>query len=338
MDFIKIKGYKSIQDIHLDLQPINILIGANGAGKSNFLSFFEFLNYLQEQKLQEYVARRGGQEKFLFQAEETSNELSAFLSFNNEKNAYSFTLKQGDNAFIFTKETSWFDNNPWQIGHYNTEALIKIKREGRHAYVNDYLNNLKKYHFHDTGKNSPFSKMSHVINDSYFLYEEGQNLAAFLYAIRENNPIHYNRIVKTIQSIAPFFSDFFLHPNQSGYLHLQWKNKHSNFVYGANDLSDGTIRFIALSTLFLQPNLPKSIIIDEPELGLHPTAIAKLAGMVKSAAARNCQIIMATQSIDLINHFNANDIVTVDQINGASQFNRLNEENLSPYAIEKKFN
>lgn len=191
------------------------------------------------------------------------------------------------------------------------------------------MEGLKKYHFHDTGKNSPFNQLSHIENDKYFLYEKGENLAAFLYNIQQNNPIVYNLIVKVIQSIAPFFSDFFLKPNDGANIRLQWQDKYSNFVYGVNDLSDGTIRFIALTILFMQPTLPKTIIIDEPELGLHPFAIAKLAGMIQSAAAKGAQVIIATQSSDLISYFQAEDIIAVDQKNGESQFNRLNAEELA---------
>jgi predicted ATPase len=128
-------------------------------------------------------------------------------------------------------------------------------------------------------------------------------------------------IISTIQSIAPYFLDFELTPNKGSFIELRWKDKYSDTIYGVTDLSDGTIRFIALTVLFLQPNLPDTIIIDEPELGLHPTAISKLAGMIKSASLKGSQVIVATQSTDLISHFSPDDIITVDQIDGCSKFN-----------------
>jgi len=138
-------------------------------------------------------------------------------------------------------------------------------------------------------------------------------------------------IIKTIQSIAPYFLDFFLKPEANGNIKLRWQSKYSSTIYGVNDLSDGTIRFIALTVLFMQPDIPETIIIDEPELGLHPTAIAKLAGLIRSASAKNCQVIIATQSTDLISHFDPEDIITVDQINGESIFERLSSENLKQW-------
>jgi len=137
--------------------------------------------------------------------------------------------------------------------------------------------------------------------------------------------------VKTIKSIAPYFSDFYYQPNQEKQIRLQWTDRYSDVVFGVTDLSDGTLRFIALTVLFMQPKLPSIIIIDEPELGLHPTAIAKLAGMIKSASLKGCQIIIATQSTDLISHFSPEDIITVDQIDGESKFKRLNSDDLKQW-------
>ena len=329
MDYIEIKGYKSIKDARIELRPINILIGANGSGKSNFLSFFEFLNHLYERKLTEYIALNGGEDKFLHHGSKITEQLQATLSFNNQINGYSFTLERGTDGLVFSEEYLLFHSQrSVNIADFKKEANIKITDNYREKYVIGYLTGLKKYHFHDTGKNSPFNKMSHIPNDTYFLYEKGNNLAAFLYDVQTKHPIVYNRIIKTIQSIAPYFSDFYFQPNTEGYLRLLWQDKYSSTVYGATDLSDGTIRFIALAALFLQPNLPQTIIIDEPELGLHPFALSKLAGMIKSAAAEGAQVIVATHSTDLLSYFEPDDIIAVDQKEGASTFNRLKNKEL----------
>ena len=332
MDYIKIKGYKSIKEINLNISPINILIGANGSGKSNFISFFEFLNALQDKRLQEYVALRGGTEKILHKGSENTQIIQFDTSFGNGINGYKATLKLGDENFIFTNEYLVYRGNDGRdISSFGTEARIKSTDNYRARYVINHLNSFRKYHFHDTSKNSPFSQMSNVVNDQYYLYEEGSNLSAFLYSIHENHKVVYSRIIQTIQSIAPYFSDFFFQPNKEGFIRLQWRSKYSSTVYGASDLSDGTIRFIALTVLFMQPKLPSSIIIDEPELGLHPFAISKLAGMIKSVATKNVQVIVATQSADLVNHFLPEDIVTVDLNDGESQFNRLDDNSLKEW-------
>lgn len=331
MNKIDITGYKSIKDLSLKLQPINILIGANGSGKSNFLSFFDFLKQVYNRNLQEFVALKGI-DTFLHKGDKVTEEISTKLYFPNT-NAYSFTIKKGDAGFVFTKEGMWYGYNPYyknpvEIASYGPESTLRNQTMPRADYIRNYLKQLAKYHFHDTGDSSPFNKESNIENDKYYLYEKGSNLGAYLYNIQKEKPVVYNLIVKTIQSIAPYFLDFFFRPESNGNLKLRWQSKHSSTVYGVNDLSDGTIRFIALATLFLQPNLPETIIIDEPELGLHPTAISKLAGLVKSVAAKKCQVIIATQSTDLISHFEPENVITVDQKNGESIFERLDSEKL----------
>jgi predicted ATPase len=330
MNRIDINGYKSIKELSLKLRPINILIGANGSGKSNFLSFFDFLKQVCNRHLQEFVALKGI-DSFLHKGDKVTAEICTKLYFPS--NAYSFTLKKGEAGFIFTEEGMWYDNNPhWQnpveIASFGTESVLRYQTMPRADYIWDYLQQLAKYHFHDTGNNSPFNKESNIDNDKYYLYEDGRNLGAYLYNMQKEKPVVYNLIVKTVQSIAPYFSDFFFRPENNGNLKLRWRSKYSSTVYGVNDLSDGTIRFIALATLFLQLNLPETIIIDEPELGLHPAAIAKIAGLIKSVAAKKCQVIIATQSTDLVSYFEPEDIITVDRKNGESIFERLDSEKL----------
>lgn len=337
MKQIEIHGYKSIKDLVLPLRNINIMIGANGSGKSNLLSFFVFLKSMYNRNLKESVALSGGMDKFLYQGRKMTPEISAKLSFDT--NAYSFTLTAGEDSFIVTKEGLWYGgnpyvNNPIDIASLSDESKLQYSTAPRAGYIRNYLDELKKYHFHDTSKNSPFTKVSNVETGGYYLQSQGENIAAFLYTIHQKAPLNYNLIVRTIQSIAPYFKDFYFRPDENGNLTLKWQDKYSENVYGATDLSDGTLRFVALATLFLQPNLPETIILDEPELGLHPVAIAKLSGLMKSVAEKGCQIIVATQSTDLISHFDAEDIITVDQMDGASVYRRLSTEELGVWLEE----
>ena len=334
MEKIEIKGYKSIKDLSLALNPVNILIGANGSGKSNFLSFFRFLKQIYNQNLREYIALKGA-DSFLHKGEKVTEAISSKLQFRDTI-FYSFKLKKGENGFVFVNEGVWRNREPFfqeneDITNFGPESELRASTLPDVYNVGQFFEQLAIYHFHDTGENSPFNKESNIENDKYFLYEKGENLTAFLYNIQKENRAVYNLILKTIQSIAPFFLDFFFRPESNGNLKLRWQSKYSSTVYGVNDLSDGTIRFIALVVLFLQPTLPQTIVIDEPELGLHPMAVAKLAGLVKSAAAKGCQVIMATQSTDLISHFEPEDIVTVDQVNGESVFERLDSGKLKDW-------
>lgn len=329
MDYIDIRGYKSIRSVHLNLNPINILIGANGAGKSNFISFFSFLKTAYDQQLQNFVAKKGGVDKFLYNGRKQTERIYTHLQFKDY--FYEFRLGYGEAGFLVEDEKVGLGHQ-FDIVEYSPtkELSIKTFTGEKGDLIRRYLNGLKVYHFHETGEKSPFNTDCRV-DDNFVLQSHGGNLAAILYQLQQNDPIVYNRIVKVIQSIAPYFLDFDLRPNTGGseYIRLAWRDKYSENRYGATDFSDGTIRFIALVSLFLQPNPPAVIIIDEPELGLHPFALSKLAGLVQSAASRNTQVILSTQSVELVNCFNPEDVIAVDNKEGESFFNRLDKEELS---------
>lgn len=333
MDSITVKGYKSFKDITVPLKPINILIGSNGAGKSNFLSLFALLGNAYNGLLARSVALSGGVDKLFHKGRKITDKISIEVQEGN--NFYGLDLMEADGTLIVEKEKLGYSSMPgkWtyiDIASFKPEtALREYHGLSRGNYIKKYISQIKKFHFHDTGYTSPFTGESNIVNDSYYLYSQGGNLAAFLYGIMKSHAMVYKRIVRVIQSVAPFFNDFFLIPNESGGVRLQWKDKFSDVVYGPNDLSDGTLRFIALTVLFLQPEPPKVIVIDEPELGLHPVTIEKLAGLIKSAANRGTQIIAATQNAELISNFEPEDILTVDQRGGESVIKRLDDEELS---------
>lgn len=335
MDYLEIEGYKSINYQRVDFAPINILIGANGSGKSNLLSFFDFLNRLYEQKLNEYIELSGGQSKTFHKGLKTTDKIKFRIEFDNGENGYAVSLKAGTDSLVFLSERLAYRGDIGKdISLSGRESILKNTDNYRAKYIIKYLTKFRKYHFYDTSEKSPFTELSHVENDSYFLYGDGSNIASYLFYILESHKKVYTRIRKTIQSIAPYFSDFYFKVNRNGLIRLQWTDKFSDIIYGPSDLSDGTLRFIALTVLFMQPDLPDTIIIDEPELGLHPAAISKLAGMIKSAAAKRSQVILATQSTDLLSHFTPEDIIAVDQVNGESHFKRLDSDSLKSWLDE----
>lgn len=322
-----IDGYKSIQHTDVELRPINILIGSNGVGKTNFISFFKLINIIYEQRLHNYTMQNSAERLFHYGLKQTS-ELKGYLAFGD--NAYEVRLQARDNGSLFiAEERSYYQSSSFNVSNID-ESQIKNSSTYRDRWLRDYLQSYKIFHFHDTSKGAPL-RSSANINDNRYLKTDGSNLPAFLFMLQEKYPKTLRRIELTIRSVMPYFGNFSLAPSllDESQINLQWSDIENNEKYfDANDLSDGSIRFIALATLLLQPILPKVIIIDEPELGLHPTAIVKLAGMIKSVASRGCQIIVSTQSVNLINNFDAEDIITVDRKDKQSTFNRLNNDTL----------
>lgn len=331
---IKIEGFKSIKDLDLNLSSINILIGSNGVGKSNFISFFELVNNIYEQRLQLYSLKRGV-DNLLHYGRKNTTEIKGYLDFGN--NAYKFNLlpTDEDTLFIEREDSILSYTTPFNKTFYDLnirESRIKNKYRIRDNYLCEQLESYKIYHFHDTSNDAPLRSKANI-NDNRSLKENGRNLPAYLYYLQEKHPMNFKRIEKVIQSVVPFFERFDLAPlliGEEERINLKWTEKeHPEHYFDAKDLSDGSLRFIALVTLLMQPKLPKVIIIDEPELGLHPTAINKLSGLIKSAAAKGCQIIVSTQSVTLLNNFEPEDIITVDKEDNQSVFRRLDKEGLS---------
>lgn len=343
---IKIEGYKSIRNLDLELKPINILIGSNGVGKSNFLSFFRLVNSIYEQRLQNYVGKQGGADNLLHFGRKVTDIINGNVFFDG-KNSYKFHLQSNiQNEFLINDEggfnseygASFAYKNTW---FYKTFTLLSRESKaieangGIGSWVRSYLNTFKIFHFHDTGENSPL-RSSSQISDNKYLKENGQNLPAFLYYLQEKHPKHFNRIEKTVKSIAQYFERFELSPDRlnESMIKLEWKEiNQPDSYFNASHLSDGTLRFIALATLLMQPNLPQVIIIDEPELGLHPFAINKLSGLIRKASAKS-QIIISTQSVNFVDNFEPEEIITVDRENNESVFNRLNSDNLNSWLSE----
>lgn len=326
LERIIIDGYKSIRKVDMTLRPINILIGSNGVGKTNFISFFRLVNNIYEQRLGNYTMQNRA-ESLLHYGLKHTKKIEGLLQFT--ENTYSFELQPRDNGSMFlAKEESRYNDGVFLIEN-QPESHIKD------ASITGYVNNLaqfKTYHFHDTSIGSPLRSDADV-NDNRMLKPDGGNLPAFLFFIQQHYPKTMKRIEMVIRSVMPYFERFDLQPLPfGGKINLAWNDVNAPDKYfSANDLSDGSIRFMALATLLMQPNLPKVIIIDEPELGLHPVAITKLSGLIKSAAARGCQIIISTQSVNLISDFEAEEVITVDRHSGQSVFSRLDSKELEKW-------
>jgi len=338
---LTIKGYKSIRSLeNFELRNLNILIGPNGAGKSNFVSFFRLLRASVEGNLQSTLNSKGGAFTNLFLGPKVTEQFYADLQFGY--NAYQFTLiPTTDNRLIFQDERIVFDSSHSpglsvnrSIGSGHNESLLKkqlssVRNRNIASYIYPAISSWVVYHFHDT---SDFAKVKLPCSkqDYEYLRSDASNLAAFLLTLKSNNPKEYDFIKETIQLGAPFFEDFILkdyHINPQETL-LEWKQKGSDdYAFQPSQISDGTLRFICLATALLQPNPPSAILLDEPELGLHPYALTLLAGLIQKAS-KQTQVIVSTQSAALIDHFEPEDIVVVERQNGESIFKRLNKADL----------
>jgi predicted ATPase len=346
---ITIKGFKSIRELEaLKLNHINVLIGSNGAGKSNFVSFFRLLRDMIDQKLQLSVATQGGADACLYLGPRVTKELSAQLLFG--QNGYEFALVPTvDNKLAFSTESTLYSGHlvggnqsrkSLGSGHFEARLLDRkddsgvFSQKGPPYYVFQAISNWVVYHFHDT---SPLAgvRRQGAINDNQVLRPNGENLAAFLYLIQQTNPESYSKIRDVVRLAAPFFDDFKLRPipTNPDLIQLEWLQRDSDYPFLPSQLSDGTLRFICLATALLQPSPPRTVLVDEPELGLHPYALSLLGGLIQKAVAPwgfpANQVIVSTQSALLLNEFVPEDVLVVERSEGQSVFQRLDSAQLS---------
>ena len=332
---IAIKGFKSIKECDVELRGVNVFVGANGAGKTNFISIFEMLSKVLSRELSFYTQKKG-LAPLLYNGKGVTDSIFAEFQFGSILYSYDLEWTEADTLF-FREEQVYVDGKKilGEGGYSESKALYAIKNARIHTAIPQTVMfpGWRVYQFHDTSPSSRIKSENIVANCDTFLHD-ASNLAAFLYRLHENHPAEYQKILRVIQRIAPYFKDFELKPKEQNkeQIVLRWKQKDYDGTLIPSQLSDGTLRFICLATLLLQPEelQPDTIIIDEPELGLHPYAITIFAELVKKAATRK-QVILATQSAELLNHFDPEDVIVVDRTENGSEFKRLDEDRLAEW-------
>lgn len=350
MDRLTVRGFKSIRALeNFELRGLNVLIGANGAGKSNLLSLFRMLEQLSRKRLQIFVRDSGGPEKLLFGGRRRTSSVSADVVFDGGHRRHGFSLEPvGGDRMAFAGESllpgvAGFDRYvargalPIESGHVewtggHVEARLADCDGGAFpSYVLPEMRRWGVFHFQDVSRVARVRQPA-AVRDNLCLQEDAGNLAPFLRHLRERHPVHYRRVIGAVRIAAPFFGDFVyrddLKPDDR--MELEWfQEVEPNTVLGTRQISDGTLRFLCLATLLLQPVelQPSLILLDEPELGQHPAALTVLAEMLRTSADER-QVVVATQSADLVSELAPEDVVVVDRKDDASVFRRLDGDDL----------
>ncbi|MGD9824724.1 AAA family ATPase [Desulfobacter sp.] len=351
LDKLTVKGFKSIKELNeFKLGDLNVIIGANGAGKSNFVQIFRMLMAMTQKNLSRFILERGGADNFLFNGPKITQsinmefEFASLSDFSKGSNSYKFELTPtADEAFLISEERKYVTTSWRSYGGPSKESRLYDERDEKSTngewngvghFVYESISNWMVYHFHDTGERAPMRR-SEIVEDYHKLRGDAANIAPFLLHLKNDDYFagYYKKIVDAVRLVIPFFDDFRLDVQKLGEaekVRLSWSQKGSDFPMQPYHLSDGSIRFICLATALLQPNPPSTIIIDEPELGLHPAAIVVLAELIQ-AASKQTQVIVATQSPALIDQFGIEDIIVMNRQDGASTFERLKEKDFSAW-------
>lgn len=345
IEAIHIRGFRSLNDVKLSrLANAVVMIGANGSGKSNFIRFFDMLSWmLRSRRLGEFIERHGGADDQLYLGNRTTPRMEAEIQLRTPKgrNDYYFALSHASpDRFFFSEERFRFsrDDLPgeakWEsVGSAHSEAMIveaaqsaipTVNPTTAHAIVR-MLRSCSVYQFHDTSASSNIKK-SWDVTDNARLRSDGGNLAAVLYRLEQQDLKRYELICRHIGRILPGFDRFSLDESYGKVL-LRWRARGADKSFGAHLTSDGSLRFFALVTLLSLPAemLPDVILLDEPELGLHPAAIT-LVGEMIHALAEQLQVFVATQSPLLVDTFSLDEIVVLELRGGQTKFVRLDPD------------
>jgi predicted ATPase len=345
----ELKGFRSIASADLSFGAVNVLIGPNGAGKSNLIAFFRMLAFMLSGPggLARYVGQAGGATSLLHNGPKVTERIEARLVLETElgTNEYEFALAyaSGD-ALYFDQERCRFSakgrsaNPRWidfGVGH-STPKLLEAPQaaaQKTQRTILSLLRGMQVYQFHDTSTGARVKQRGFIDDDRYLRADAG-NLAPFLFRLRNHHSPYYHRVVETLRQIAPFFDDFLLEPEGDSVL-LRWRAVQSDIVFGPHQMSDGTLRAVALLTLLLQPPtlLPSMIVIDEPELGLHPFAVRVIAGLVHSAAVER-QCLVATQSPQFLDEFDVGEVIIVERAGQSSHLRRLTQDEYNEWLRE----
>jgi predicted ATPase len=337
---ITLRGFKTIKDL-IDFEPgdLTVLIGPNGAGKTNFISFFRMLSWALAPpgQLQVHVSQQGGANALLHDGAAVTTQIEAALTLTTDKatNDYGFRLSYAAaDTLLFTDE--WFQyephgafRRPRGLGAGHRESRL-LETPGSAAVILSMLRRIIVHQFHNTAQTARIRNKWDV-SDNRWLKEDGANLAPFLYRLQNEQPAYFTRIQDTLRLILPFFATFELYP-EFGNLLLRWREIGSDQVFNVSQASDGMLRAMALIALLQQPenDLPAMLILDEPELGLHPYAIEVLASLIRSAS-KHVQVVVATQSVSLIDRFEPDDIVVAARTHRETSLKRLSSAALTEW-------
>ena len=371
IESVHIRGFRSLADIQVKLPGVPgtpkpaVLIGANGSGKSNFIHFFEMLSWmLKSRRLGEFIEKYGGADDQLYGGNRLTSRMEAEVALRtaNGRNDYRFALAYAHpDRFFFSEESFRFNSNdsffsteaPWQYleSGYREAKIVEAAQSGEPPGVNrttasvivSLLRNCATFQFHDTSDDSNFKK-SWDSSENAQLRSNGGNLAAVLYRLEHEDIKRYELICRHISRVLPVFDRFAIDQNY-GKVSLRWKAKWTEKTFGAHLTSDGSLRFFALVTLLSLPSemLPDVILLDEPELGLHPAAVTLIGGMIKSLAQER-QVIIATQSPLLVDSFDLDEIIVLELQEGRTEFRKLDpdhyqhwlDDNFSPGDLWRK--
>lgn len=339
---LKITGFRRLFEFDLKIRSPMVMIGANGVGKTSVLDVFSLLASSASGKLAEKLSELGGFSSVLTRDKATKSSFLVEMGVPNHKPLeYELRLSQQAMGYAIESETltqlrpeqdkkgpfKHIDSRIGEIRFFDPKQERFVRPDWQYSVAETSLSQVPKmfkepealrhilggttlYHTLDVGPRAPV-KLPQQMKPALMPGIQGEDLAPFLYYLREENPDRYETIIDTLKSAFRDFEILNFPPVAAGMLTVTWKDRNFQKPLYLNELSEGTLRFLWLVSLLQSPVLPAVTMIDEPEVSLHPELLAILADVIRSAAKRT-QLIIVTHSDRLIRYMEPSEVVVMD--------------------------
>lgn len=344
---LTVKGFRRLSDIDVELRPLTVMIGVNGVGKSSMLEAVSLLSSSAEGRLRERISHTGGLSSLLTAGRMDSLTLGVEMAVDRDAPlSYSMMLERRGPAYSITEEMLTQQRNPWpppfkhiesrgeDVKYFDPDGAQLMRPTWRHDPFESSLAQVPKmfqaseelrshlasatlYHVLDVGPKAP-ARLPQAMEPADLPGSDGETLASCLYYLRETDPDRFEAITDTLTAAFPHsFERLDFPPVAAGTLAMTWRDPAFGKSLFANQLSEGTLRFLWLVTLLQSPGLPSICMIDEPEVSLHPEMLSLLADLLREASTRSL-VLVATHSDRLIRFLKPAEVLVVDMAEDGS--------------------
>lgn len=340
---LQVDGFRRLQKLELPLRPLNVLIGANGVGKTSVLEVMSLLSASATGRLQDTLSAAGGLGSVMTLGRPDPMRLHLTMPVEQaEPIEYEFTLVAGGLGYSLPEERltqrrpgtdgkdpffKFIDSRHRDIRYFDTDAGKLVRPTWDHKPLETSLSQVPKmfreperfrellassslYHALDVSPRAAV-RLPQPMQPAPLPGPDGENLMSCLYFLRETERHRFDAVEDTLRVVFPNFDRLDFPPAAAGSLTMAWRDKQYAKPLYPHQLSEGTLRFLWLVTLLQSPELPTVTLIDEPEVSLHPEMLRLLAGLFREASSRT-QLIVATHSERLVGFLQPAELLVCD--------------------------
>lgn len=367
---IHVQGFRRLHDVSLPLKPLNVLIGANGCGKTTLLDVFTLLSASASGELKSTISDYGGIDGNLSALSSVAGDKARFARFEADKTVpghpplkYAITLKPSGASYEISDESltqhadrskpdpmKHIESIHGRVRYFDPGKNKLLPPEWEHDALESALSQVSKmyqepenfrkglassthYHVLDVGSRAPV-RLPQPMREAKLPGKDGEDLVSCLYWMREADPDRFETIEDTLRVGFPEFDRLNFPPVAAGTMAMTWKEKNVKHPFFMHQLSEGTLRFLWLVTLLYSPGLTEVTLLDEPEVSLHPELLSVLADCMRDASNRT-QLIVATHADRLVRFLRPEEVITMDvEDDGVTTATRADELDLDEWLDE----